>query len=68
MTNHYTAVLEVTKVTEPFIEKKNQGSYNAEEISHPREAREIAKVVIRADTLKNLKERVTAHVELVAEY
>jgi hypothetical protein len=60
---HFTAVIEVTKVTPEFTEATRYDGA----LVHPRVVTDVARVVVRATDLDELKARVTTHVELVAE-
>lgn len=62
---HYTAVIEVTKTTEPHQPKNDRGYPEGQVTS--REVDQVSKFVIRADNLETLKNRITAHTALIEE-
>lgn len=61
MADHYVAVVSVEAVTE----KKEGDNRGTKE--QPRKVSEVAKYVVRANSLEALKERLAKHVELIAE-
>ena len=64
MSTHYTAVLEVHKV----INTEGVVSRYAEQNKAPqRETAEVARIVLRADSLDRLQVKIAAHVELIEE-
>lgn len=64
MSTHFTAVIEVHKVV-------NQEAVNHRyaEQSKPalRETAEVARIVVRADSIEKLQSKLTAHVALIEE-
>jgi hypothetical protein len=58
--NHFTATIEVTEVS--FTEKDN--GYNQPKTSE-RGVHDVARLVLRADTLAGLQAKLAAHVALI---
>jgi hypothetical protein len=61
----YTAIIDVQEVTEigedrPYGSGKDRGV-----IPKHKDSRELAKLVIRDDTLEGLKDKISKHVELI---
>lgn len=67
---HFTAVLEITQTERPPAPTPTTGYRNDREPAPtlpPREVRDVARIVVRADTLEALAAKLTAHVALVAD-
>lgn len=62
---HYTAVIDITKTTEPYQPKNSRG-YDEGQITD-RAVDQVTKLVLRADDLETLKNRITAHTALIEE-
>lgn len=60
MSNHFTAILEVKESTTT----EQDGGYQKPKIVE-RNVVEVAKIVLRADTLKGLQAKLAAHVALI---
>lgn len=72
MTTHYTAVVEVNKTTHtpppPAPTYRDNRAIAAAPTTGPsRDVAEVARLVIRADSLKGLADKLVAHVALLAE-
>lgn len=63
---HYTATVEVRE-TIPAVETSTSGGYGrpATEKKTEREVRDVARVVVRADSIERLREKLAAHVALI---
>lgn len=63
---HYTATIEVTKTTHTAPATPS-GSYGRGEVrpEPKREVIDVARVVIRAESLETLRDKVGRHVELI---
>ena len=64
--SHYTATIEVTKTTHTPATSAS-GSYGRREVrpDPKREVVDVARVVIRAESLETLRDKVGRHVELI---
>jgi len=62
VSTHYTAVLEISKVTNSTEERDR---YNNLTTAGGREVAEVARVVVRADNLEGLVAKVVTHAELI---
>lgn len=62
---HYTAVIDITKTTEPYQPKNDRGY--PEGHMTDRSVDQVTKLVLRADDLEALKTRITAHTALIEE-
>lgn len=61
---HYTAVIEVNKVdesTEPELDSYGK----VKTPGRKRTSADVARIVVRADNLVKLREKIAAHVELI---
>jgi hypothetical protein len=61
---HYTAVVEVQKVT---VSTEKRDRYNAITEHAGRDVSEVARVVVRADSLEALVTKVKSHADLIAQ-
>jgi hypothetical protein len=59
-TDHFTAVLEITEVTTT----EKDGGYNQPKIVE-RGKRDVARIVLRAESLEKLQAKATAHIALI---
>jgi hypothetical protein len=64
MAIHYTAVLEVNKVDAVDEARDRYGNLTT---SAKRDVSEVGRVVVRADSLEMLVEKIKAHASLLAE-
>jgi hypothetical protein len=64
--SHFTAVLLVERVTEAIEPKVDQYGKTTNP-GTPRKASEVTKIVVRADTMEKLKQKITAHTDLIEE-
>ena len=64
MSTHYAAVLEVNKTAnvEQVVDR-----YNTVTTPASRDVSEVARIVIRADSLETLSAKLAAHVDLIHE-
>lgn len=62
--DRFTAVLEISAVRDEHETTTGNG-YNSARVTVPRKVEEVVRLVIRADTLDALKEKVAAHIALV---
>jgi len=60
---HYTAVIEV-KVSE---RKARETDYRGGVKEYEREVTDVARIVVRAETMEKLRDRMLSHVELIEE-
>jgi hypothetical protein len=60
---HFTAVVVVEQVT-PEQTVTNERGYDPKTV--PRSVSEVAKIVVRAETLVDLQNKIAAHVALIA--
>lgn len=63
---HFTATIEVNKTVGPQQAKNTRG-YNEGEPTK-RKVTEVARIVVRADKLEKLQEKIKAHVDLIDEF
>jgi hypothetical protein len=63
--SHFTAVLLVERVTEAIEQVDQYGKTTNP--GTPRKASEVTKIVVRADTMEKLKQKITAHTDLIEE-
>lgn len=63
--SHFTAVIEVHEVDEGEEPKVDQ--YNSAKLipGRPRIVKDVARIVVRADDLDRLKEKIAAHADLI---
>jgi len=70
MSTHYTATLEVNRVSRPTppptTDPYRRGS-TPEPAPTSRDVSEVARIVIRADTLEGLAAKLSSHVDLLTE-
>ncbi|USL85110.1 minor tail protein [Arthrobacter phage SWEP2] len=59
---HYTAVLEITKTT---IVDEKRDRYDKVEVQASRTVADVARVVVRSSTISGLKEKISAHADLI---
>jgi hypothetical protein len=64
MAKHYTAVLEVTAVDNV---EEARDRYNNVTTTAKRDVSEVGRVVVRAESLEMLVEKIKAHASLLAE-
>lgn len=64
---HYTAIVEIVKVTGAEEPTPNSRGYIPNKESKPKQSKEIAKVIVRATTIEKLKEKLKGHIDLVEE-
>ncbi len=65
--DHYTAVIEIHRVTEAHSIEGTSNYNRGAKIEVPRETKEVTRLVIRAGSIEKLVEKATAHLELVEE-
>ncbi len=65
---HYTAVVEITKTTHtPAPADPSSRRFQSSPPESRREVVEVARVVLRAESLERLRDRLGAHVALIEE-
>lgn len=66
MAKHYTAVVEVNRVTEA-VEPKINDYGKTTSAGAPSKVDEVTRIVLRASSVEALKAKIAAHVELIEE-
>lgn len=67
MPKHYTAIIEVIKVVEPGPKLNSRGYPDPLKSDEQKKKVEVARVVIRADSIESLITKATAHLNLVED-